>query len=841
MTASARSPRRRRHRPGPPHVRIARSGAALAAILLSVLAIRVALAWVFPVYWMVNSSLLLDRDAASRSSRTFFPFGGDVRQLHAACSPTARSSRALGISVAITLIAVFFCLLFAFLAAVAISRFRFRGRTSFVIAMLHHPDAAGRGPVHRAVQDDASSWACSNTVIGVSVIYIAAVVPFTIWMLRGFVAGIPADLEEAAMVDGLSRTQAFMRITFPLLAPGLVASGVFAFLQAWNEFTVALVLLPRRAVPDAAALAARLRAGERDPCDRLGPGHGGLDPRRDPRHRVLPHRPGAHDERTGERGGQGMTRDSDQPCLLPGLRRDGASGSSALPPRLRAGLAGVCLFGENIESREQLRELTDADPCAPIRGRSSRSTRRAATSPASTADEGSPYPGNALLGRIDDLDAHRRGRRDGRPASCVAVGVNLNFAPDVDINSNPDNPVIGVRSFGDDPGPSRRTPPPGSPPTRPRASPSARSTSRGTATPAQDSHLALPVVDVPLETLRDRELVPFARSDRRGRAHDHDLAHRAAAARPLRPRHLLLRHPGGSAARIGSASTASSSPTPSTWRVRAASSAFPPRPCARSRPAATCSASAPDNTDEQLAAIEAALDAAVADGTLPADRLADAAARVASTRAPRVAEPATLADRTASVLRPRPRDRARSRSPTMSSSRRTRKVVVTLETVANIAVGDAPWGLAAARRASTVSGLRGRARAFRSTGGPARSWSARTITGETGLREFIDRDSMPRARRPSWSTWAGRRPTGPTRMSRRSGHPGSSARPFVTWLESQICRRRGDAVRVGIDIGGTKTDAVAIGPDGSLAHSSGCPPASAPKRCSRPRSPRSPS
>ena len=77
-------------------------------------------------------------------------------------------------------------------------------------------------------------------------------------MLRGFVAGIPADLEEAAMVDGLSRTQAFLRITFPLLAPGLVASGVYAFLQAWNEFTVALVVLPDNAQPDAAAVVARL-------------------------------------------------------------------------------------------------------------------------------------------------------------------------------------------------------------------------------------------------------------------------------------------------------------------------------------------------------------------------------------------------------------------------------------------------------------------------------------------------------------------------------------------------------------------------------------------------------
>jgi N,N'-diacetylchitobiose transport system permease protein len=65
-------------------------------------------------------------------------------------------------------------------------------------------------------------------------------------MLRGFVAGIPAELEESAQVDGCSPTGAFFRVTLPLLAPGLVASGVYAFLQAWNEFTVALVLLDKR-------------------------------------------------------------------------------------------------------------------------------------------------------------------------------------------------------------------------------------------------------------------------------------------------------------------------------------------------------------------------------------------------------------------------------------------------------------------------------------------------------------------------------------------------------------------------------------------------------------------
>ena len=67
--------------------------------------------------------------------------------------------------------------------------------------------------------------------------------PFTVWTLRGFVAGVPIELEEAAMVDGCCRVGAFFRITLPLLAPGLVATGVFGFIQAWNEFTLALVVM----------------------------------------------------------------------------------------------------------------------------------------------------------------------------------------------------------------------------------------------------------------------------------------------------------------------------------------------------------------------------------------------------------------------------------------------------------------------------------------------------------------------------------------------------------------------------------------------------------------------
>ena len=200
------------------------------------------MAWAFPVYWMMNSSLLPNAVLTS-TTPVLLPFGGSLDNFKAVFEQ-GTFWPALGMSLSITLITVFVCLLFAFLAALAISRFKFRGRKAFVLAVLFIQMLPAEG-MFIAQYKMMSSLNLLNNVIGISIIYIAAVVPFTIWMLRGFVAGVPAELEEAAMVDGLSRTQAFFRITFPLLAPGLVASGVYAFLQAWNEFTVALVFLQK--------------------------------------------------------------------------------------------------------------------------------------------------------------------------------------------------------------------------------------------------------------------------------------------------------------------------------------------------------------------------------------------------------------------------------------------------------------------------------------------------------------------------------------------------------------------------------------------------------------------
>ncbi|MDR1449492.1 MAG: carbohydrate ABC transporter permease [Propionibacteriaceae bacterium] len=210
-------------------------------LLATAAAIVVALIWVFPVYWMVNSSLLPNVILTSATPR-FVPTG--FIDNYVAVIKSGGFLNALGTSLLVTLIAVAACLLFAFCAALAISRYKFKGRTSFVLTILFIQMLPAEG-LFVAQYKLLSSADLLNNAGGLAVLYTAAVVPFTIWMLRGFVAGVPADLEEAAMVDGCSRGQAFFRITFPLLAPGLVASGVYAFLQAWNEFTIALVIMQK--------------------------------------------------------------------------------------------------------------------------------------------------------------------------------------------------------------------------------------------------------------------------------------------------------------------------------------------------------------------------------------------------------------------------------------------------------------------------------------------------------------------------------------------------------------------------------------------------------------------
>ena len=219
---------------------VAKAGWSLVGVLVAAL-------WVFPVYWMALSAITPNA-RLRQIPPNFLPTDATMTNLTSVLQDPGFAS-ALRMSLAITSMTVLCVLAFAFLAALAISRFRFRGRRSFLLAVLFIQMLPAEGlfiAQYKMLSGIGASVPALglNSLLGVTLLYTAAVIPFTVWMLRGFVAGVPVELEEAAMVDGLSRTQAFLRITFPLLAPGLVASGVYAFLQAWNEFTVALVVLP---------------------------------------------------------------------------------------------------------------------------------------------------------------------------------------------------------------------------------------------------------------------------------------------------------------------------------------------------------------------------------------------------------------------------------------------------------------------------------------------------------------------------------------------------------------------------------------------------------------------
>ena len=212
-------------------------------IAANVAAVVVVLIAVFPVYWMLNTSFQRGVDIQD-SSPSFLPFGHGTLSNYRKVIDRGFFLTALQNSLIVTLLTVTCALVLALFAAVALSRLRFRGRTGFIVTVLliqMIPPEAMVISLFKVLD----GWHLVNTIFGLTLVYLVFVLPFTIWTLRGFVAGVPIELEEAAMVDGCSRFKAFRKITFPLMAPGLIATGTFAFIQAWNDFIFALVLMNR--------------------------------------------------------------------------------------------------------------------------------------------------------------------------------------------------------------------------------------------------------------------------------------------------------------------------------------------------------------------------------------------------------------------------------------------------------------------------------------------------------------------------------------------------------------------------------------------------------------------
>ncbi|MFJ9150078.1 carbohydrate ABC transporter permease [Streptomyces sp. NPDC102270] len=197
----------------------------------------------FPVYWMLNTAFKPAKDAIDPDPSllpTGITFSNFSRALDIAdfWGPVGRS---LIVSLSVVVIGI----VVGTLAALAISRFAFRGRKVVIVGILAVqmvPLVAMIIPVFLLL-NDLDQY---DKLSGLIITYLTFILPFTVWTLRGFIVNIPKELEEAAMVDGCSPTGAFLRVVFPLLAPGMVATSVYAFIQAWNEYLYALMLLSQK-------------------------------------------------------------------------------------------------------------------------------------------------------------------------------------------------------------------------------------------------------------------------------------------------------------------------------------------------------------------------------------------------------------------------------------------------------------------------------------------------------------------------------------------------------------------------------------------------------------------
>ena len=209
-------------------------------LLYDAAGVAVAAVMLFPIYWMVATAFKPGRDILSLTPK-WFPSPFTLQNFQDAITRPFFIDDVKN-SLAIVAVMLVLALVVVFLAAVGAARFGFRGRTAYLVMIIGVQMVPLNSliiPLYLALDRVGQV----DALPGVIAIYLAAVLPFMIWTLRGFVANIPVELEESAMIDGTSRFGAFWRITFPLVAPGLVATAIFSCIQAWNEYIIAYVVL----------------------------------------------------------------------------------------------------------------------------------------------------------------------------------------------------------------------------------------------------------------------------------------------------------------------------------------------------------------------------------------------------------------------------------------------------------------------------------------------------------------------------------------------------------------------------------------------------------------------
>jgi N,N'-diacetylchitobiose transport system permease protein len=212
---------------------------------LNALGVLVALVTLFPIFWMVSTAFKPSQEIYSLTP-SLLPahptFGNFTQVISGQASGIGTVWLFFRNSLVVTLAAVLISSFLSLLASVAVARFRFRFRASFLIMLLIVQMIPGQALIIGLFREFDQLNLLQN-LLGLIIVYAAQALPVSIWLLRNFVATVPRELDEAAAIDGAGPVTIFWRILLPLVAPGLVATSIFAFITAYNEFIVALTFL----------------------------------------------------------------------------------------------------------------------------------------------------------------------------------------------------------------------------------------------------------------------------------------------------------------------------------------------------------------------------------------------------------------------------------------------------------------------------------------------------------------------------------------------------------------------------------------------------------------------
>lgn len=209
-------------------------------LALSVAALAVLL---FPVYWMVMTSIVPSQELLTSSPPLLPPAGTVNGDAYAEVLTSRPVGRWLWNSALVTVGTAVISVVISTLGGYSLSRFRTRGQQAMGYTLLFSRMLPGTLLIIPVFVIFASAGMI-NSLWAVVLVNVAATVPFTTWLMKGFVDGVPAELEEAAMIDGCGRLRALWLVVVPLLRPGLATTATYACILAWGDFLFARTLMP---------------------------------------------------------------------------------------------------------------------------------------------------------------------------------------------------------------------------------------------------------------------------------------------------------------------------------------------------------------------------------------------------------------------------------------------------------------------------------------------------------------------------------------------------------------------------------------------------------------------